>query len=242
MSYDCVICLGPNDYSNIEKSLDSIKKYVKGYRNIYIITQNTYIESSTLENVNLINEQIFPFTIDSVNMFIQTPERAGWYLQQLLKLYATSVIKEMLDNFVIIDSDIVFKKELTFFEKNKIQFNVSKKIHKPYYDHMLRVHMTLRAINSFSGITHMMPMKRHIVQSLINMVEKDKQKLFWKHFLQCIDRKYFKTSGASEYEILFHYSLRYFKDECCIRQLEFVDGKAGDSFTGIYETDHWHMR
>ena len=55
-------------------------------------------------------EKIFPFSLDTVAKIHGKRDRNGWYLQQLLKLYAGKIIPNILDKYLVIDSDTFFLK------------------------------------------------------------------------------------------------------------------------------------
>ena len=110
MSYDIVISHGPGDDNILPYTISQIRKFVKGeFRNIYIITHDAELdifEEEVFVGCKVIDEKTFPFLIQDIDKFIQTPKRNGWYLQQLIKLYASLVIEDMLDDYVVIDADI----------------------------------------------------------------------------------------------------------------------------------------
>ena len=114
--FDIVIPVGPNDKSVIEEQIKYTKKNIIGYRNIYLIC---YDPSITIDGCITINENIFPFNIETVAKYHGKLERNGWYLQQLLKLYAGKIIPNILDKYLVIDSDTFFLKPTTFVENNK---------------------------------------------------------------------------------------------------------------------------
>jgi hypothetical protein len=70
----------------------------------------------------------FPFNKDTIKSYINN-NRSGWYLQQLIKLYAGSVIKDILDNYLVIDADTFFFKPTTFFKNNKPLYNYGSEYH-----------------------------------------------------------------------------------------------------------------
>ena len=88
--FDIVIPVGPNDKSIIETQIKYTKKNIIGYRNIYLIC---YDPSISIEGCITINENIFPFNIETVIKYHGKLYRNGWYLQQLLKLYAGKIIE-----------------------------------------------------------------------------------------------------------------------------------------------------
>ena len=82
-NFDIVIPVGPNDKSIIEEQIKYTQKNIIGYRNIYLIS---YDPSIDIDGCITINENIFPFNIDTIAEYHGKLDRNGWYLQQLLKL------------------------------------------------------------------------------------------------------------------------------------------------------------
>ena len=104
--FDIVISVGPNDKDIVSKQVKYTRQNVIGYRNIYIIP---YDAGFTLDGCITIPESTFPFSKDTFNaIHPDASKRAGWYLQQLFKLYAGLVIPGILDTYLIIDADTFF--------------------------------------------------------------------------------------------------------------------------------------
>ena len=246
IEYDIVICLGPNDHSLFPKFIDNIRSNVMNTRSIYVITPRKMIDTYLNHNLPVIyiDESIFPFSLEYINTLFNKPERSGWYLQQLIKLYAPILIDEMLDNFLILDADLYFHKPVTFFENNLIQFNTGTEYHIPYFDHMNKVHPSLTKNHSSSGICHLMPMKRKIIQSFIHMIEHfHADTPAWKVILDCVSPNHYHASGASEYEMLFTYTIQTFPEDCVIRPLKWQNTyNITNGYDGVYEAWHYYMR
>lgn len=233
--YDIVIVHGPNDDEILPHCVEHIKKNVKGYRNIYIISfdaSSDVFEEEILKDCKVYDESIFPFSKADVNAINKTPQRDGWYLQQILKLHASLVIEEMLDDYVMVDSDVLFLKPIEFKSGNKYLYNMSIENHIHYFDHMKRLHPTFEKISKFSGIAHHMIFNRDIIKEIINLVETYQSSLtgeskpFWKIFLEHVLPEQRQYSGASEYEIYFNYMLKNHKDKVIPRMLKFEDTGA----------------
>lgn len=226
MSFDIVILLGPNERNNISKQIECTKKNVIGYRNIYIITNN--YDNLEIPGCKIIDENIFPFKMTDVagvfNRYNGKKNRNGWYLQQILKLYASLVIDELLDNYLVIDADVFFLKPTEFLIDNKYAFTTSNENHPPYFDHMVKLHESFIKQTTFSGISHHMIFNRQIIKEIIDLVETTHNRPFWIMFIESVDehKKYdinYDEAGASEYELYFNYMLLNHKDKMIIRQL-----------------------
>lgn len=103
--FDIVICVGPNDITIIEKTLPFTKQNIIGYRNIYLVS---YDSKLVLPGTITIDENIYPFTKQNLIEKFGDNSRNGWYLQQLLKMYAGNVIPGILNRYLVIDSDTYF--------------------------------------------------------------------------------------------------------------------------------------
>lgn len=227
--YDIVIVHGPNDDEILPHCVEHIKKNVGERRNVYIISfdsSSDIFEEEILKDCKVYDESIFPFSKKDVNSINQTPQRDGWYLQQLLKLYVSFVIEEILDDYVIIDSDVLFLKPIVFKSGNRYLYNMSNENHTPYFEHMKRLHPTFEKLTNFSGISHHMIFNRGIIKEMFNMVEEYQGKPFWRIFLEKVDVEQRHGSGASEYEMYFNYMLKHHKDKVIPRKLRFEDTGA----------------
>eukprot|EP00942_MAST-04A_sp_MAST-4A-sp1_P004222 g4222.t1 len=165
--------------------------------------------------------------------------RNGWYLQQLLKLYAGKIIPDILDKYLVIDSDTFFLKPTTFIENNKCLYNYGREYHKPYFEHMIKLDKGLNKIyGDKSGICHHMIFETKYIDELISRIEINHNDLFYNVFLKTVTDK--TGSGASEYEIYFNYMLKYNPDKIKIRGLNWKNtNKLETNWNGDYISCHW---
>lgn len=248
--FDIVLPIGPNDIDNYEQILEQIahtKRNVLGYRKIYIITTRDV----EIDGCIVVHENSFPFTIRTVAELHGKNERNGWYLQQLLKLYAGFVLPDILDRYLVIDIDTFFMKPTRFVDdEHRCLYNPGTEFHVNYFIHMEKLHPTLkRMFENYSGISHHMIFETKIINTLFEMVQdyhsrNGSYEPFWKLFLTMVterDRE-FPHSGASEYEIYFNYVLQYHANKVVIRPLKRSDVKVID-FTNQegydYVSRHW---
>ena len=132
--FDLIICHGPNDDNILDLNIEYNKKNIIGYRNIFIITYN---KNLIKKDCIVIDESIFPFTIDTIKKYItSTNNRYGWYLQQLLKLYAGDVIPDILDTYLVIDCDTLFLQPTTFIDNGKLLYNFGTEYHIYYHNRL----------------------------------------------------------------------------------------------------------
>lgn len=238
--FDIVIPVGPEDKSIIEKQIIFTKKNIIGYRNIFLIC---YDPSIIIDGCITINENIFPFNIDTVIKYHGKLNRNGWYLQQLLKLYAGKVIPNILDKYLVIDSDTFFLKPTNFVENNKCLYNYGTEYHRAYFAHMKKLDKDLTKIDmKKSGICHHMIFETKYLDEIISKIENNYNDKFYNIFLEMVTD--IKGSGASEYEIYFNYMLKYYPDKIKIRKLDWknIGKKLNTDLDLDYISYHWYGR
>lgn len=239
MTFDIVIPIGPNDINLIKHQIEHTKKYIIGYRNIYLISFDPTI---CVDGCITISENIFPFSLEFIAQIHGKSDRNGWYLQQLLKLYAGFIIPNILDKYLVIDADTYFFRPTIFIDDNKPKYNYGDEYHEPYFNHMKKLHNTFEKVDpNKSGICHHMFFETKYVKEIFDLVEKQHEKQFYIVFLECVDD--IINSGASEYEIYFNYILKYHKSDITIRQLNWKnDINIENSYGYDYISCHWYLR
>lgn len=238
--FDIVIPVGPYDKDIIIKQIEYTKKNIIGYRNIYLIC---YDPNILIDGCITINENIFPFSLNTVSNIHGKLNRNGWYLQQLLKLYALIIIPEILDRCLIIDSDTFFLKPTIFITNNICLYNYGFEYNIEYFEHMLRLDENLIKIDKTkSGICHHMMFEKIYIIELINIIERKHNDKFYNIFLKMV--KDYTGSGASEYEIYFNYILKNYSNKIKIRPLEWINSKSLEDINSHYDyiSYHWYNR
>lgn len=219
--FDVVIPLGPDDIDVLDKVVSCTKKNVIGCRNIYVITYKP--EDLKNDDCIFINENIFPFNINTLGEYTNYSSRTGWYLQQLLKLHAGFYVPDILENYLVIDADTCFVKPTSFFEDGIPLYNVGTEYFIQYFQHMQKLHPSLVKQNQYSGVCHHMLFNRELLKHLFSMVELNTGDIFWHSFMKYLDPQHIYLSGASEYEIYFNFLLIYHRDKMKIRELRWMN-------------------
>lgn len=242
-SFDIVIPVGPSEYNRVMNQLSYTKHNIIGYRKIYIIT-NTQKNTEYIEGCTIIDESIFSFSINSVAEIHGENKRNGWYLQQLLKLYAGIVIPNIQHKYLVIDADTYFMRPISFIDNGQLLYNPGSEFHNPYFEHMRELHPTLiRKFVSLSGISHHMIFDTDHIIELMKLVENYHGGDFWRIFLQKVSPKDYLYSGASEYELYFNYILEYKYSSMKIRPLKWKNVSSIPNTTDLdYVSCHWYMR
>jgi hypothetical protein len=240
MPFDVLIPLGPNDEDIVERCVESVRTYVLGVRNIYIVASRPIqVKGAT----QVLDESIFPFTKEEIGKLV-LEKRAGWYLQQLIKLYGPLLIPGCLPDCLIVDADVIFFQRVRFMDGSKYLFDKNHETHPPYFSHMKRLHPSfVPAFRNTSGIVNIMIYNQEILKEIFRLVEEHHKDVFWKAFLQQVAPNEF--SGASEYELYFHYICRTKPNRIMLRPLRYNNFglrskiEAGDWH---YVTYHHHYQ
>lgn len=246
---DVVISLGPKDLDIIPMTVQSLQEHCDGLHKIYIVSsQNSQIE---LPGVVWIEETKFPFSKQGLNTAIGIPEeRCGWYLQQLIKLYAPTVIPDLQDHYLVWDADTILLRKTAFVCRNRALFSYSNQYHVPYFDHMKRLAPFLTKSSPYSGVCNFMVLNRWSLKRLFFLVEHTNgEKPFWMCFMDAVSKDQYTLSGASEFEIYFHYMHKFEPEKFTLRPLECLDGcpdvtQLTKDQRAKYDivSSHWYLR
>jgi Family of unknown function (DUF6492) len=239
---DAMIPIGPNDLDISVLSARSVRAFVEGVRKIYVVARH----DPGIDGTHFIDEAAFPFDIQIVRTILNEDARAGWYLQQLIKLYFPLVVPDCVDHVLAIDADTIFLRPSRFIDNKRVVFNLGDEYHEPYFEHMRRMHPSLQKLIDYSGITHCMMFNRRWLAELMNLVETHhRQVALWKVYLAAVAPKHRKHSGASEYETYFNFCLCRHPEQLIIRRFHWRNVETSDEVRPDlhdYVSLHWHQR
>lgn len=218
---DVVIPCAGKDKPTLELCIDGIRKYGKNVNRIIVVSDKQYSDSA-----EWFDEKLFPFTkLDIIQSVFQSkvkgqafvkehPGKTGWIYQQFLKLYAPFVIPKISPNVLVLDSDTVFLRPVTFTHKNRGIFTVSDEYHPPYFDWMQRsIPWLTKLFSQYSGVSHHMLLQRPVLHDLFTTIKTQHKDLVWKSLSRAIDQTLLPDhSSLSEYELYFNFALSKSKD------------------------------
>jgi len=199
-----------------EKSIVSSLKYLVDVHNYYVITPNAKhlhekLSKALGPRVVFIDEGIFPFGMRNVSeVMIETVRekgayeltgktpfehtvwgRGGWFLQQLLKFYAGSVLG--IGDYVLLDSDIVWFRNVSFINATdeygiptRYHYATSNQYHGPYVATLKRISgLELFKGNGVhrSGIVHHMVIVQRVLDDLMKRSDAMHGIEFWRVLL-----------------------------------------------------------
>jgi hypothetical protein len=170
------------------------------------------------------DEARFPFTRADVDAALGGPRsRNGWYLQQLLKLYAPFVVPGLADHVLIVDADARLLSPVAFVDpaSRRALYHTGTEHHAPYFAHMARLDPAFVRAHPGSGIAHHQLMERQLLAHVMARAEAAGgfAEPFWRRFLLQVDVGMREFSGASEYELYFHHAVAHWGHRVAVRQL-----------------------
>lgn len=228
---DVVIPCHKKDRDTLEYAIQGARYYVTNSRRVIVVSSERFTEST-----EWIPEKLFPFTKFSVALEILGSEkmaldylnapgtRIGWIYQQLLKLYAISVIPNISSNVLVLDADTFFIKKTTFLDDNNAGlFNIVDQHFEPYFEHVQRLLNITRVFPEYSGITNHMLFQKPVIEDLMKLIKQKHNMEPWKAICKCIDPNHLiDDSCMSEYEIYFNFCFMR-SDQFKIRKLHYSD-------------------
>lgn len=207
---DVVIPLIAKDLQTVGDCISSIHKFsLNPIRNIYIISprDESIIDFAIKNNlIYIFEDEICRISSTEIINYIKSKRMTGWLKQQLIKLNA-NFIPDILENFLLFDSDTMLCKKQFFLNT---EFSVLKFSDEFHLQYKLANNYLLKGFNftPLSYISHHQIINiRHLVD-LKSKVELSSNKSFNQAFLDAFS----KFKNVSEYELYAQYVLTYYPE------------------------------
>lgn len=212
---DVVIPATRKDLVSLEACINGIKSSCQQIRRIIVVSSEAFTKKA-----EWFDENKFPFSKADIAFYLnqgdaaaaadylnESRSRAGWYFQQLLKLYAPFVIPGISSNVLVLDADTIFLRPVKFIDsEGNALYNPGTEYHKFYFEHFEKMLPGYKKIYpQYSGISHHMLFQKEILERLFATVEEFHEQPFWKIFCLMVDKEQLRAAGASEYEIYFNF-------------------------------------
>jgi len=208
LQFDIIIPCAAKDAQLLVSCLKSLRKNMAQARRFIVVSKQPLVENSLVE---WFDEIFYPFTAGNLG--------TAWRYQQALKLYAHSVIPGLLENILVVDSDVVWQKPVEFLDCEGCGLYATSDVLRDiqgYDEFFLKVLRPL-GIGRFAGdksaITHHMLFQKNVLDSLLA----DAQKVFKKPLWEVIS-----TGKPSEWELYLNYAVSRFPGQVKFRQLKFL--------------------
>jgi hypothetical protein len=214
---DFYVTLHEKDLDVFRLSIDSIFENIPVVNRVFVVTKCMTKDVMYRDKVIKVFEPEL-FGEVSYNQIFERFEkskkipgsRAGWVWQQLLKLNADLIVKDISECFIAQDADLIWKKPQSW---TTILNNVEGILgiesgHHPPYAHFYQRLMKKPYELNFSTIRHHAVFKTKHLKSLRRHIEAIHNASFEESILNSLD--YFENSNMSEYDLysnwLFHAS------------------------------------
>lgn len=206
---DLVVPCAEKDAELLRLSIASLKSCCKQLRRVVVISPRPMVPA---EDAEWFDEAQFPFSKEELG--------TGWRYQQALKLCASFVVPDLLEDVLVVDADTVWhRRNLEFVRSDGVGlYSLSADIgdvrgYGPFFQDVVFPLGVPRLKDGMSAICHHMLFKRHILCDLSLEVQRRFGKPLWKVFSQ---------GKPSEWELYLNFAAAKFASEIAIRPLQFV--------------------
>lgn len=223
MKIDVLIPVHSKDFYSLNLCLDGIQNNILNLNRIFIVSN----KNPNIEGVTYISEERYSKYIDYKkivdNFDNYNPSltyRSGWIYQQFLKLLSAKVIPELTDSYLVVDSDTIFLRPISF-DSQKFYYCKANEYHVPYENSIKKI-LGVEETIGFSTICHHMFFNKKILNEMVETIEKNFNfDSFFDCILNCID--YNEMSSISEWDLYSNYTMFNHLNICENRQLIWND-------------------
>lgn len=204
----------------IDKTVESIIKHNNNCLiKLIVPTRDIILFNSVLNvfsDVEVISEELYVdgFNIDEIGSRLGPySKRAGWYLQQLVKLNLARSLLE--DRYIVWDSDTIQLQPINFFEDGKMCFNKTRNFHKQYLETIEKLFMNSIDVQKSSYVSQFMPIDTLLLKRMFREIEELNSVDHWfEAVLDCLPHE--GQSEFSEYETFANFALYKNRKNCII--------------------------
>jgi hypothetical protein len=198
------------DYSVLEYSLPSIKKYIKA-KSYFLVCDNVsfskfFVKNNPISGFKLLSEnEILGSTLSKVNL-ITTKSLRSWYKQQILKLILIDSSNQ--DEVVLIwDGDTIPLKPLNFLKNNTLGYYISNEFHHPYHN-TINYLLGFQKPQNHSFIAQCFVVRVYWIKLMIKSIESRYKCSYIDSIIKIANTS--KLQNFSEYETMAAFIQRYF--------------------------------
>jgi hypothetical protein len=224
---DVVIPAHEKDYPTLRRAVRSVLRHVTPVRRVLVVAASPFEYPD--ERVHWISEPSPPQlpTLADVRerwgrANPDTVGRASWIYQQLLKLGADLYVDDLTSAYLVVDSDVVFLRPVSFDPEVLGPFPYSRAVefHIPYreaYERLLGAPPT----TGFSLTAHHMLYDRAWVAELREEIEQRHGKPWYDAYVDAVDKE--AVSSISEMDVYGWWALERHPEEARNRQVIWCD-------------------
>ena len=215
----------PNDIDKLLRKTEIFFKYIP-IKKIYIVGPVGISERIISEHDSrliFINENEFvdvPRIRELYSLRALQPRRAGWYVQQFIKMQFAKFVKD--DYYLIWDSDTIPLKPVELFDEHfRPFFDMKTEYHESYFDTLSKILPGIHKVTESSFISEHMLIKKEYMCELIDEIEANKNlegTNFQERIINAIAAENLPRTGFSEFETYGSYVTVRHPDSYAMRE------------------------
>ena len=178
---DILIPFHPKDSPMLARCIESCRRHIPGVRRIILVSGRWPDLSSGCEVVFYRDDDFFPSGPNRAciyrKLFLRNFHiawRAGWLFQQFVKLGAPRVIADLSRHYLVVDSDVVFLKDIALFHDGRALLVKEPRGYPPdfaYYKTYEHLFGEPACSNEYSFIANYMVFDAAIVEEMLRVIE-----------------------------------------------------------------------
>ena len=214
------------DIDTLIRNVDTFFRYLP-IKNIYVAAPENVrakIESLNDRRLIFVCEDEFADVKRIRELYLsrtdKNPGRAGWYVQQFIKMAFSRFTKD--EYYLIWDSDTIPLKPVSMFDDNSRPFfDMKTEYHRPYFATMGRLIPGLSKTAEGSFISEHMVIKSSHMDEMLREIESNPGidgRNFQEKIINAADAEYLPGSGFSEFETYGSYVMSRHPDSYILRK------------------------
>ena len=237
MNYDIIVPVTERNFQMLSSVVSHLRKNVS-HRNIFLLGQRALQEKCSALGCKFIDENRLYGKLDynavrelTVRRDCYAGWRAGWYLQQFLKMSYSLVCSD--EYYLVWDADTIPVRKIRMFDDEDIPyFDISGEYNRPYFTTLNKVFAyRVKKSNQYSYISEHMIIKTEYMRKLIFEIEENQMlegKYYFEKIMNSICEIDLMHSGFSEFETYGNYVDTYYPGKYKIRRLKAL--RTGDRY------------
>jgi hypothetical protein len=218
---DIVIPAHPKDFDVLPHAVRGVRRHVRDRDRMIVISP----EDPRLRGVTWVDEAAagagFP-SLAEVRAALEGSgaegARAGWVLQQLIKLGVGELVDDISKRYLVIDADVIFLRTVDF-DGPRFPYSRATEHQQQYLDVCERLIGDRVGTHSFTA--HHMVFDRSLAAELRDELEQRHDMAWWQAILAALDPA--ESNGFSEWNLYGHWVLARHPDDAEHRQLFWLD-------------------
>lgn len=217
MIVDAVVPYHSKDKALLPWSIAGIRNYLDVSRILVVCNRDCKSDVERVGATFVDEDSVVPgLTVKSFS-----DPRWNWYFQQILKLGMADRVGT--DYYLVMDSDTVFFKEVSFFNaRGRPLYATATENHKPYFDIFVQV-FGFHADHEYSFTVHHMMYNQHIVREMRNAFQYARP--WFMNIVRYVQPQapWFSPTQFNEQEFYGHYIKALHPAEVNIRSLQWAN-------------------